>query len=238
MRDALGWKYLALNLLLALALGGASWQARVIWNDAQARRRDNLSELAPLPVPMVLPASRPHGVVVSDYADIVTKYLFSADRNPAPSIDPPKAAEPRQMPPLPVVYGVLGLSSGTKAIMSAKAGLASRAVQAGDVINEFTIGAVDLQGITFVWNGEQIFREIEDLMDRSNAATPEGGRSAQVQSAIAPLFEIPTTTAPSGLPQLTCIKGDKSPPGTVVGRYKKISTTTPLGPVCSWVRVE
>jgi hypothetical protein len=175
-------------------------------------------------------------VVVGNYADIVTKNLFSVDRNPVPTIAPSKVAEPSLMPPLPVVYGVLGLSGGTKAIMSEKAGVASRVVQAGDTIGEFTIGSVDLQGISFVWNGNQIFRKIENLIDRSNTAAPEGGRSADVQSPRAPLSAmLPATTVPSGRPQLTCIKGDKSPPGTVVGRYKKISTPTPLGPVCSWV---
>jgi hypothetical protein len=54
------------------------------------------------------------------YADIATMDLFLQDRNPNVIIEPPKVAEPKNMAPLPIIYGVLGLPSGTKGIMSEK----------------------------------------------------------------------------------------------------------------------
>ena len=71
------------------------------------------------------------------------------------------------MPPLPVVYGVLGLTSGFKAIMSERTGLAGRSIHAGDTIGEFKIVSLDWQSVVFDWDGRQIPRKIEDLIDRA-----------------------------------------------------------------------
>ena len=127
------------------------------------------------------PAPKPDAAPATKYADVATKDLFSKDRNPTVVIEPPKVEAPKPMPPLPVVYGVLGLPSGTKAIMAEKAGVASRSVHAGDTIGEFKIASLDPQNVVFDWDGKQISRKIEDLIDRSNGAggSAIGGRAVQ-----------------------------------------------------------
>jgi hypothetical protein len=40
-----------------------------------------------------------------------------------------------------------------------------------------------MQHVIFDWNGKQISRKIEDLIDRSNTTKPDRGQSAAVQSA-------------------------------------------------------
>jgi len=240
-------KLIALNLLLVLALGVIVWQARVRWDEAQAKRRNNLSvKVTPIPPPPLTPAPKPDAAPATKYADVATKDLFSKDRNPTVIIDPPKVEEAKKMPPLPVVYGVLGLPSGTKAIMAEKKGLDSRSVKAGDTIGEFKIAALDSQNVIFDWDGKQISRKIEDLIDRSNPAGPGGAPPAAGQAGGPAVSQNTGQTAPlgpgkqvAGQAERPCVPGDTSPPGTVVDGYKKNGRPSPFGMIgCTWVKVQ
>jgi hypothetical protein len=242
-------KFIALNLLLAVALAGIVWQARTRWNAAQTTRDANLNvKVKPVPAPPLTPAPKPDGAQATKYADVATKNLFSKDRNPNVIIDPPKVEKPKEMPPLPVVYGVLGLPSGTKAIMAEKAGGTSRPVHAGDTIGEFKITSLDPQTVVFDWDGKPITKKIEDLIDRSNATVasnatvmgPQGNAPAPpppprpaANVAAAPGTDIPTS---AGQSQKTCVPGDSSPAGTVVDGYRKNVVQTPFGAICTWIK--
>jgi hypothetical protein len=228
-------KLFALNLLLLLALGGIVWQARVHLHEARVKRRNNLNvKVAPVPPPPLAPAPKPEAAAAAKYTDVATKDLFSKDRNPNVVIEPPKVEVPKPMPPLPIVYGVLGLPSGTKAIMAEKAGQSGRAVHAGDTIGEFKIASLDPQTVVFDWDGKQVPRKIEDLIDRSGGGAPSGpavqpaGPAKAVTSNGQP---VPAGPGPGG----SCVPGDNSPSGTVVGGMKKNAVPTPFGTVCSWV---
>jgi hypothetical protein len=147
------------------------------------------------------------------------------------------------MPPLPVVYGVLGLPSGTKALMSEKAGAPSIPVRTGDKIGEFKIAALDQQNVTFDWDGKQISKKIDELIDRSTPAPPASAQPARAGPAApaAPATPKPASTqnvAAGPGPGGSCVPGDNSPPGTVVGNMKKRSVPTPFGASCSWVPVQ
>ncbi len=246
-------KLVVLDILLLLALGAIAWQGRMRWNEMQLQRKNNLTvEAIPPPQSPLTPMPVLAIVSVAKYAGIAAADIFFEDRNPAVVIDPPKVEAPKEMPPLPVVYGVLGLPSGTKAIMSERAGLAGRAVRAGDTIGEFKIVVLDAQSIIFDWSGKQISRKTRDLIDRSNPAGPgdeqlAGARSTgpsmsvqQQQSAGRPV--LPTTGKELGIgterPRLDCAPGDNSPFGTVNGRYKKISESTSFRSTCSWVKIQ
>ena len=164
-------KLIALNLALLLAIGAIAWQARVRWLATQVERRKDLSvTVKPVALPPLKPAPRPDAAQPVQYADVATKNLFSKDRNPTVIIEPPKVETPKPMPALPVVYGVLGLPSGTKAIMAEKRGGDSRSVKAGDSVGEFKIIALDTKDVVFDWDGKQISRKLDDLIDRSVAA--------------------------------------------------------------------
>jgi len=243
-------KLIALNLLLVVALVAIVWQARIRWNEAQIKRENNLRvKVKPAPAPPFSPTPKPDGAQATKYADVATKDLFSKDRNPNVVIEPPKVEKPKEMPPLPVVYGVLGLPSGTKAIMAEKAGGNSKPVHAGDTIGEFKIASLDPQHVVFDWDGKQISKNIEDLMDRSSGAPLPGGpangaqtgggapppppRPSAATAPPAPGQEIPTAPGQS---QRSCVPGDTSPAGTVVDGYRKNLTPTPFGSICSWTR--
>jgi hypothetical protein len=241
-------KLIALNILLVLALGASVWQARNSWQQAQAKRRNNLSvKVKPLPAPPTTPVPKPDAVPATKYADVAMKDLFSKDRNPTVVIEAPKIEPPKIMPPLPVVYGVLGLPSGTKAFMAEKAGAGSRSVSAGDTIGEFTISSLDPENVIFDWDGKQISRKIEDLIDRTKGPGAAGAQSAAVQGGGAAAARTPAgngqpaAAAPgidTGGGVRACVAGDTSPSGTVAGGYKKNSVATPFGPICSWTAVQ
>lgn len=245
-------KLILLNVALVLALGAIAWQARNQWHQAKVTRRNNLNvRVTPLPAPPLTPAPKPDAAPAIKYADVATKDLFSKDRNPTVVIDPPKIEEPKKMPPLPVVYGVLGLASGTKAIMSEKTGAAAKPVQVGDTIGEFKIAALDSETVTFDWDSKQISRKIEELIDRAGPATAGGaasvggqagtqaGGQAAVRQAAAPAVVAGPGKEVAGQASRPCVAGDTSPPGTVVSGYKKKGARTPFGLVgCSWEPVQ
>jgi hypothetical protein len=242
-------RIIALNLLLVLAIGAIVWQARVRWDDWQLKRRTNLNVVVkPVAPPPLTPVPKPETPPATKYLDVATKDLFSKDRNPIVVPDPPKVEKVvKVMPPLPVVYGVLGLPSGTKAIMAEKAGAASKPVHQGDTIGEFKIASLDPQNVTFDWDDKQISKKIEDLIDRSNSDQSAGGQGPAVQlRAPAVPIQQPQNNGPPGAKDLgvevgapgqsqrACQPGDNSPAGTVVDGYKKTIVPSPFGSMCRW----
>jgi hypothetical protein len=207
----------------------------------------------PAAPPPIAPAPKPEATVATRYADVADKNLFSKDRNATVIVDPPKVEVPKPMPPLPVVYGVMGLPSGTKAIMSEKAGSPSTTIRAGDSIGEFKVAALDTQNVTFDWNGKQTTRKLDDLIDRSSSQTASNGQPAAAAApapggpaaaAPAPASAKPVNTHPTAAdlgPDLTpTVKankpGDTSPNGSIVDGYKKTCIATPFGDRCTWIK--
>lgn len=257
-------RLIVLNLLLVAGIGASFWQGRARWQDAQALRRNTLDVKVPrIAPPPLSPAPLPEAPTAVKYVDVATKDLFSKDRNPIVIIEPPKVGKPREMPSLPVVYGVLGLPSGVKALMAEKAGLMAKSVRAGDSIGEFKIAALDPRSVTFEWEGKEIQRPIEALMDRGNpggaapgqpgiaaAPQPPGGFPPNV--AAQPQIQQPQVNNPPppnvaagglvgaelgapGRSERGCRPGDTTPVGTVVDGYRKVVYSTPFGGNCRWV---
>jgi len=236
-------KLIALNLALVVALGLIAWQGHARWVEAQAERYTNLNvPIRHIIPPRALPEAKPEAVQAAKYADVATKNLFSKDRNPTVIIEAPKAELPKVMPPLPVVYGVWTLSSGTKAIMAEKSGAASKTVRAGDAIGDFKILAMDSSKIAFEWDGKTIERNIDDLVDHSGATAAAAGSAAPAPPPPAGPAPPPTAAAlgadngTADAPTKACKPGEQSPLGTVVDGYRKTGVMTPFGVMnCNWV---
>ena len=239
-------KLIALNLVLAAGVGSIAWQGRLRWLEAQAERQANLNVRVPnVTLARVTPVPAPDAPAAVKYADVANKNLFASDRNPTVITDPVKVEAPKPMPPLPVVYGTMGLPSGTKAIMAQRAGESGKSVRAGDTIGEFKVLALSTEKVTFEWNDKQIEKRIEDLIDRSNAQ-PGSGRG---QAAAPPPGPAVPAAAPSQAqkaearpgaevtPGERACTGDNSPNGTVVDGYRKQFTPSPFGAInCRWVK--
>lgn len=245
-------RFIALNLLLLASIGAVIWQARVRWNDA---RQERISALAAKPKPGSAPPlsaePKPDAPLATKYVDVAEKNLFSKDRNPTVVIEPPPVENPKIMPHLPIVYGVLGLPGGTRALMAERADAPSKPVRAGDTIGEFKIASLDPQTVVFNWEGKDISRKIEDLMDRSSHGAQAGGAPAASPAANGPAAPPPPPSNPQppapsrpgfgaevgspGHSERLCQPGDAAPAGAIVEGYRKVVVATPFGPTCRWV---
>lgn len=241
-------KLIALNVLLAAGIGATVWQFNVRWKEAAAERQKTLNvpvkTVTPPPVPAL---ARPETPSPAQYAQVAEKNLFSSDRNPTVVIEPVKVDPPKPMPPLPIVYGVMGLPSGARALMAERSGEKSRSIRTGDTIGDFKVLALDTQNVTFEWNNKEVKRKIEELVDRSGpvgggqggAAAPAAAGPA-VAAAPPPVPAGPATSKDIGI-ELTpgvraCKPGDLGPSTAVVDGYHKVSTPGPFGVTCRWVK--
>lgn len=232
-----------MNLLLTVAIGLFVWQGREELHKARIERRENLNPaIKPMATTHTTPAPKPDAAQPVKYADVATKDLFSKDRNPNVIIEPPKIEAPKPMPPLPLVYGVLGLPSGTKAIMSEKKGDSSRPVKTGDTIGEFKIVSLDTKNIVFDWDGKQISKNIDDLIDRSTQAAASAAPAVAAAAAAAgakPAAPLGPGKAEPGGTDRPCVSGEKAPNGTVVDGYKISFVESPFGRInCHWSPVK
>jgi hypothetical protein len=241
-------KLIALNLLLAAALGAVIWQTRARVQEADQVRKAHVGvPIRPVAPPPIAPAQKPEPPSAIKYEEVAKKNLFSSDRNDDIVVEAPKVAPPKPMPPLPVAFGVITVGGGTTASMAVKAGEPSKFVHVGESVGEFKILALDSENVTFEWDGKPLSRKIEDLMDRSNQQVASAAHgAAAVGPAAAPppgagqMVNNHPTAANVGT-ELTetsraCKPDDTSPAGSVVDGFKKAVTQTIFGPVCRWIK--
>jgi hypothetical protein len=238
------------NFLLAVCATAGIYELRKEWIETRAQeqvillRRPAAPKVDAPPVPL-----KPAPFQAMSYNDVAQKTLFSKDRNPNIEIvAPPPPPPPPPMPALPKVYGVLGLPSGPVAIMSEKSGSPQAKVRTGEHIGEFTVAKLDSQRITLQWNDKTVEKTIDELLDRASVTTaaPDPARGAPV--AAAP----PPPSGPAAPPEFGIEIGapghsvrackdqsvETSPPGTILGGYKKSKEHTPFGDACRWLPVE
>lgn len=259
-------RLLVLNVALLAGLAASIWFGYGQWKETQeARRRVLEAKVAHVNAPQLPGAPKPPAPDAIRYVDVATKDLFSKDRNPTVIIEQTAEEKPKVMPSLPVIYGVLGLPSGTKALMAERAGLSSKPVHAGDTIGEFRIAALDPRNVTLVWEGKEIRKAVDDLMDRNSrgdgpaaaangpGAPPPGAMmnpqmnqpGAQPQPGNPPPPPPQAASGPFGVEigaaghsERACRPGDTAPAGTVADGYRKVLTSTPFGTTCRWVQAQ
>jgi hypothetical protein len=137
-----------------------------------------------------------------------------------------------------VLYGVMGLPSGLTAIMADKAGNRHRGVRVGESVGPFKLVALTPQNLTLEWDGQNIERKVDDLMDRV-PQPPPGAPAAQNPANAAPANTGPPGAAKPGKEVgqgiRSCDNLDKSPAGTAADGWRKVVETTPFGDACRWV---
>jgi len=237
-------KLLLLNAALLVAIGAGVWRLREAWVAARAREVAVLGRrVTPKSIVSAPAGPRIEPVLATSYAEIAEKMLFARDRNPTVVVEV-KPEPPKPMPKLPALYGVMNLLDGTTAIMSEKPEMKHIGVRPGDKIGEFTLVAVNRDEITFVWEGKEVIRRIDDMIDRAGPVQPAPAGVAQRSGPA--VVAVPPSQAqqPRGEPApgvevakgiRACQRGDTSPAGTVADGYKKLVTPTPFGDSCRWV---
>jgi hypothetical protein len=236
-------KLWTLNIVLLMLIGLVSWRIRTHWLEADARERRILDRQAVAPeVPPLRAATQGQPLLPSAYADVAAKMLFSRDRNPTVVIEVEQA---KPMPALPLAFGVVILGGEPLAILSERGGAPQKMYGRGETIGEFTVAAVTQQSITFDWNGQQVTRPMNELMQQARAATDAGAPAAGERTA-APVNggaqAVAVSTEPKGpgtemgtANLRACQPGDSSPPGTIRDGFRKVVSDSPFGKVCRWV---
>ncbi len=231
-------KLLLLDIALAVVVSVLAVQVRDKWLEARKRSEVMFTQpLKQLPPPPYSALQRAPGVSAAAYSEVALKYVFSADRNPTVIVEPPKE---KPMPELPVYYGIMSLSDGETAIMSARNGERSLGVHFGEKVGEFTLVAVEDDRITLEWNGKTVTKKTSELRPHADATQAVPVRAATV---VAPPPKAPQSAELSeatpwndiGPGLRACRPGDKSPAGTLKDGWKKVLVPTPMGNSCHWV---
>jgi hypothetical protein len=236
-------KLLALNLVLAAAIGAASWRLRLDWIALHTRDgKLHLQTVRAGQPPELKVGPGPQPVPAVNYVDIAQKMVFAKDRNPNVVIEPEKEPPPKLMPPLPLLYGVLNLMDSTTAVMSEKRNAPHQGVRLGEQIGEFTLVSVDREEITLEWDGKPVTKKIDEMLVREAApAAPAGNNTTARTTPPAPVASqtpppkadaVPGADVGNGV--RACQAGDSSPNGTVANGYRKLVVATPFGAACRW----
>ncbi len=183
-------KLLLLNAVLLVGIGAGVWRLREAWVAARAREQAVLNQrVTPKSPGTAPPDPRIEPVLATSYAEIAAKMLFAKDRNPTVVVEV-KPEPPKPMPKLPALYGVMNLLDGTTAIMSEKPEMKHMGVRPGDKIGEFTLVAVNRDEITLAWEGKEVTRKIDDMIDRAgpvqSASVGPMPRPKPVNGVVAP----------------------------------------------------
>jgi hypothetical protein len=238
-------KILWVNLALAGLIAAAGLRVRDEWK-AQQQREQALSTRAvkPSAVPAAPVPAPPAAVPAASYADIANKTLFSKDRNPTVVIDAPPPPV-KKMPPLPLLHGILGLPSGTLALMSLDGKSGSKGVAVGEKIGEFELAAVDRDDISFKWEDQTITKSVSEMIYRAAELSPAqpaasgGSASGPAPVNAPPQGGIGKPAENAGTDGYkNCSPGDTSPEGTVADGYRKVMPVTPFGKNCHWEPVK
>jgi hypothetical protein len=232
-------RILLLNLLLAGLTALACWQLRKEWLAAKAREEAVLRKsIRPVPPP---PAGAPQlalPVTAAAYNEIAQKMLFSKDRNPVVVVETAPPPPPPPMPPLPVLLGVMNLGDGPMAILSEKPNMPNREYRAGQQIGEFKLVAINSREIVLEWNGKQVVRRLEDLVQRHQREEAAPQRTdGPAPAAPAPAAVTRVQAGPGvdiGRGVRACVANDSTPAGAVVDGMRKVVSDSPFGAVCRW----
>lgn len=229
-------KLVLLNLVLLALAAVAGWRLRIEWVEAHRHESAVIhAKLPPAAAPPFKALEPPPPVTPVQYQDIAQKDLFAKDRNPNVVVETVAAPPPPPMPPLPVIRGIFNFG-GVSAIMAENTKTQPKEVHPGDKVGEFTLVALNNQEIVLEWNGEQVHKNVSELMDHSipeQAAAP----AAAAAAAPPPTPQINAKSGPGvdmGAGRKACVPGDATPAGTMQDGLKKVTWETPFGTGCAW----
>lgn len=232
-------RLLVLDLVLTALVVLLGARVRQNWLEARKRERVGLGQpLKPVPAPRYAPLPALQPLKAADYSEIAQKMLFGPDRNPTVVVE---VAPPKPMPELPFVYGVVNLGEGPLAIMSVKSGAPHEEFRTGEEVGEFKLVAVSSEEITLEWEGKQVTKKIEALLERNRI--PAGGAAGAAQRTASPAAPqaaatpVASASGPGtevGANLRSCQPGDTAPSGTVSGGYRKVVRDSPFGKMCQW----
>lgn len=237
-----------LNVALLALVCLLGWYVRLKWIEGQTQEEKiRISAVKPPAVPPLPPLKKVQPLDGPAYATVATKNLFSPDRNPTPIPDPPPPPPPApKMPPLPAAYGVMLWDGLPPTVVLGEPGKGGqKGYHPGDKIGQFTLVSVNNKEIVFDWNGKQITRRLDEIMEKNLVAqqdavnTPAAAAQPAAAAPAAAALDSNLSANVNGPGKENggvrmCNPGDTSPPGTTADGYVKKVNTTPFGVTCRW----
>jgi hypothetical protein len=226
-----------LNVVLAavLAFAGYQWRNEILAAKARELKTSQATVKAG-PVDPFVPLQNQPPVQATGYNDVAQKLLLHPSRNPAlPLPDPPPPPPPpAPMPALPRYHGSMNLDGTPVAILS-EGGSAFQEVRPGGTIGQFKLIDVNTRDLTLEWNGQQVRKTLNELLDRKAAEAAVASANA---SAAAPAPAAKSQIGPAAptdqFGNKACDPNDSYDTGAVVNGWKKASLPTPFGNACRW----
>jgi hypothetical protein len=136
----------------------------------------------------------------------------------------------------------MNLGDGPMILLSEQPGKPHRAYSPGDKVGEYRLVAANNEEIILEFDGRQVKKRLDELIDRSAKEEPAGAPAAGRRPAAQPTAKpaTPAAGSQSGPGAVmsgdvrACLPGDTSPAGTVNNGLRKVITESPFGKVCRW----
>lgn len=249
-------KLILLNVVLLALAGWLFWMLRLKWIELHKHEHTVLA-LSPevrkrLMIPPAVPQFKP--MTAGEYNEVAQKNLFAKDRNPNVIVDPPPAPPPPPPPPpmpaLPSYYGTMALFGDPVILLKLPKGVQKK-YHAGDTVGPFQLVSFDREKVVFDWDGKTVERKPEELKEKESspqeAAAPvaapvasanNGGSARSIGGSANEAAKVSEKLGPdNGGGVRQCVKGDDSPPGTIIDGYKKRIATNMFGATCMWEQI-
>ncbi len=230
-------RLIALDLVLALLLVWVGLRFREV--HAAARLRDQRTFGRPVPnnkFPPFPVMPQPEPAVAANYLIVADRMLFSKDRNPNVIIDPEPVQQKPPMPPLPVAHGLM-MFGDPGIILSEHPGAAQRTYHKGEKVGQFTLVAFDGEKVVLDWNGEEVERSLQELLEKAPVPAESkvaGAAPARVKETAPPETKPLGPGVDLGAGARACQPNDSLPSGTVQDGFRKVEVQTPFGKSCRW----
>jgi hypothetical protein len=169
--------------------------------------------------------------VAEAWTDIPARNPFSFDRNDI-DLMPAVVETPRVSPPKPVLFGVVDLGSGRRAMLgNFGARSSSQAVKVGEKFGAWIVSKIEPKSVVVTGDGVEETLELgTPPVDRDAGKTAAAGVSSTVVTTASPVAATPAAPTVPAAPRPGLAPGTSvvAPPGTRV-------TQTPFGPVIEQV---
>jgi hypothetical protein len=233
-------KLIVLNVAILAVLGYAGFQFRTQRRAARAHAGEVLNHQPPvLPPPAIAPLPPPQPVSPLEYNVIAQKMLADRSRNPDIPVDlPPPAPPPPPMPALPLYHGAMALPGEPPTVFLSLVGNPQQGIRPGETIGAFKLLDVTTEELVLEWDGKQVHKRLDEVMDKSNAMASNAAPERTVQPAAPPPPPQQKAYGPSGevnqFGGKACMQNDSYAPGAVVDGFRKVVAQTAFGLSCRW----
>jgi hypothetical protein len=196
--------------------------------------------------PKSAPAVRP-----ADYAPVVQRMLFAADRNPIVEVAAPEAVVVKR-PQLPRLAGLVNFGPSPMALMAVDSNSQPEWVEVGQKAGAYVFEGIEGDRVKLSWNGEPIVVSQTELAAQREAPPPRQAKAARKRPADAPPAT-PAAAAPVNLTESSAAPGgeykigdefvpgrfradpnDGAADGTEYNGYTKRVRRTPFGAQAWW----